>query len=65
MALELEHALDGLRLRPLSLDQSDAYLRAFLIQKMPWKSLQEWPMTTSSAYFRKETSDSEQDGYEG
>ncbi len=50
----------GLRLRPLSPDQSDTYLRALFIVKMPRESLQGWPMTTSSAYFRKAASDSEQ-----
>ncbi len=49
----------GLRLRPLSPDHSDTYLRALFIVKMAWESLQGWPMTASSAYLRKEASDSE------
>ncbi len=49
-----------LRLRPLPPDQSDTYLRALLMEKIPWESLQGWSMMTSSACLRKEASDSEQ-----
>ncbi len=44
----------GLRFRPFCPD-----LRALLIMERLWASLQGWPITTSSAYLRKETNDSE------
>ncbi len=49
----------GLRLRPFSLDHSEAYLRALYIMEMPWGTLQGWPMTTSSACLRTKANDSE------
>ncbi len=49
----------GLRLRPLYPGQPETYLRALLMAKMNWESLQGWPMTTSSPYLRKEASDLE------
>ncbi len=49
----------GLRFRPFCPDHSETYLMALLIMERPWASLQGWPITTSSAYLRKETNDSE------
>ncbi len=51
--------LFGLRFRPFCPDHSETYLRALFIMERPWASLQGWPITTSSAYLRKETNDSE------
>ncbi len=48
-----------LRFRPFCPDHSETYLRALLIMERPWASLQGWPLTTSSAYLRKETNESE------
>ncbi len=49
----------GLRFGPFCPDHSETHLRALLIMERPWASLQGWPITTSSAYLRKETNESE------
>ncbi len=52
-------AFPWLRFRQFRPDYSETYLRALLIMKRPWASLQGLPTTTSSAYLRKEANDSE------
>ncbi len=49
----------GLRFRPFCPDHSETFLRALLITERLWASLQGWPITTSSAYLRKEANESE------
>ncbi len=49
----------GFTFRPFCPDHSETYLRAYLIMKRPWASLQGLPMTASAAYLRKEANDSE------